>query len=92
MAEWEFLQNIKGTPGTPGTPGAPGAPGATGPAGPQGDAGPAGPAGPEGEPGAAGVGVPVGGTAGQALIKKTDSDYDTEWGTVGGALGPQVPD
>lgn len=92
MAEWEFLQNIKGTPGTPGTPGAPGAPGATGPAGPQGDAGPAGPAGPEGEPGAAGVGVPVGGTAGQALIKKTDSDYDTEWGTVGGAQGPQGPE
>lgn len=88
MAEWEFLQNIKGTPGTPGTPGA------TGPAGPQGDAGPAGPigpAGPEGEPGAAGVGVPVGGTAGQALIKKTDSDYDTEWGTVGGTQGPAGP-
>ena len=27
----------------------------------------------------AGVGVPAGGKAGQVLMKKTDSDYETEW-------------
>ena len=27
----------------------------------------------------AGVGVPAGGKTGQVLMKKTDSDYETEW-------------
>ena len=50
--------------------------GAQGPAGPTGSAGAAGAA------GAAGVGVPVGGTIGQALVKIDSTDYNTEWGTV----------
>lgn len=41
----------------------------------------------DGEDGAPGVGVPVGGTAGQVLKKKTSgTDYDTEWGNE-----PSVP-
>jgi hypothetical protein len=34
---------------------------------------------------AAGAGIPVGGTTGQALVKKSNTAYDTEWGTVGGS-------
>lgn len=34
--------------------------------------------GPKGDPG---VGVPPGGAAGQTLVKKSGSDYDTEWRT-----------
>ena len=89
MAEWEFLQNIKGTQGAIGPQGPEGP---IGPRGPQGNIGPQGPVGEQGEPGENGVGVPVGGTVGQALIKKSDSDYDTEWGTVEGAQGPQGPE
>jgi hypothetical protein len=48
-------------------------PGATGPAGP------AGPAGPTGAQGIPGVGVPVGGTAGQVLAKVDGVNYNTEW-------------
>jgi hypothetical protein len=48
-------------------------PGATGPAGP------AGPAGPTGSQGIPGVGVPVGGTAGQVLAKVDGVNYNTEW-------------
>ena len=33
----------------------------------------------QGEQGPAGPGVAAGGTAGQKLVKKTDTDYDTEW-------------
>lgn len=29
-----------------------------------------------------GQGVPAGGTTGQALVKKSDADYDTEWKTI----------
>ncbi len=36
---------------------------------------------------AAGTGVPAGGTTGQALIKKSATAYDTEWGTVAGGGG-----
>ena len=32
--------------------------------------------GPKGDPG---VGVPPGGAAGQTLVKKSGTDYDTEW-------------
>ena len=35
-----------------------------------------------GEDGADGIGVPAGGTAGQALLKNSDTDYDTVWGDV----------
>jgi len=48
-------------------------------AGPKGDPGPVGPAGAKGDPG---VGVPVGGAAGMALVKKSDTDFDTEWKTI----------
>lgn len=41
--------------------------GATGPQGPQGPAGP---------------GIAIGGTAGQVLKKRSNSDYDTQWGEV----------
>jgi hypothetical protein len=32
--------------------------------------------------GAPGVGVPAGGTTGQALVKNSNTDYDTEWATI----------
>lgn len=35
-----------------------------------------------GEKGDSGVGVPAGGTTGQALVKDSSSDYDTTWGTI----------
>jgi len=38
-----------------------------------------GPTGPTGITGATGNGVPVGGSAGQFLIKNSNSNYDTEW-------------
>ena len=34
-------------------------------------------------------GLPSGGTTGQVLVKKTDTDYDAEW--TAGAVGPQGP-
>lgn len=37
------------------------------------------------EPGPAGPGVLPGGTTGQALLKSSNTDFDTEWGDVGGA-------
>ena len=53
--------------------------GPIGPEGPKGEQGPVGERGPQGEQGPAGPGVAAGGTAGQKLVKKTDTDYDTEW-------------
>ena len=50
--------------------------GATGPQGPQGEQGPK---------GDTGEGVAAGGTTGQVLVKSSDADYDTEWGTVKGS-------
>ena len=42
----------------------------------------------QGPPGPPGVGVPPGGTTGQALTKLSDSDYDTGWRTpTGGGSG-----
>lgn len=38
--------------------------------------------GPAGADGDAGPGVPTGGTTGQALLKASATDYDTEWGTA----------
>jgi len=40
--------------------------------------------------GPGGVGVPPGGNAGQALIKKSNKDFDTEWGNVSGGSGGTV--
>lgn len=61
--------------------------GTQGPAGPAGATGAAGAAGAAGGAGPAGVGVPVGGTTGQALVKSSGSNYATEWATVGGGGG-----
>jgi hypothetical protein len=36
----------------------------------------------DGTNGTNGIGVPIGGTTGQVLAKKTNTDYDTEWITV----------
>lgn len=49
-----------------------------------------GPAGEAGEPGANGVGVPVGGTAGQVLAKIDGTNYNTEW-VDSGAAGDYLP-
>lgn len=35
--------------------------------------------------------IPTGGTTGQALVKKSAADYDSEWATVVGEQGPQGP-
>lgn len=78
----------KGDTGTTGSTGAPGAPGSTGPQGPQGAKGDKGDTGSQGVPGTtgstgpAGPGVPAGGAIGQALVKKTATDYDTQWAAV----------
>lgn len=59
--------------------------GAIGPQGPKGDTGDTGPQGLKGDTGdtgpagADGIGVPAGGTTGQILSKKTETDYDTQW-------------
>ena len=37
----------------------------------------------QGAQGIPGLGFPAGGLTGQALIKKTDTNYDTEWATIG---------
>ena len=63
----------KGDKGYTGAQGEKGDTGATGATGAQGPIGPQGPA------GADGVGVASGGTTGQVLKKKSNTDYDTEW-------------
>lgn len=50
--------------------------------GEKGDTGNTGPAGADGTNGADGVGVPAGGTIGQVLKKKSNTDYDTEFGDL----------
>ena len=60
--------------------------GNTGPQGPQGKQGPA------GAPGPAGPGVVPGGTTGQVLAKKSNTNYDTEWidNSSGGTVSVNV--
>ena len=41
-----------------------------------------GPAGSDGSDGAPGVGIPVGGVAGQVVVKNSGTDYDTTWGNA----------
>ena len=89
-----------GATGAIGPAGATGAAGATGPQGEQGIQGPQGeqgvqgdqgiqgiqgPQGEQGIQGTAGVGVPVGGSAGQVLAKIDGTDYNTEWVAAGGS-------
>lgn len=69
-------QGEKGDPGPQGPAGPKGDTGETGPQGPKGDTGATGPQGPAGEDGA---GVAPGGTTGQILAKKSNTNYDTEW-------------
>jgi hypothetical protein len=59
--------------------------GATGPTGPSGPTGAVGPTGPTGPTGAAGPGVAAGGTTGQALVKNSNTNYDTTWTDIAGA-------
>lgn len=41
----------------------------------------------KGDTGSAGAGFPAGGTTGQALVKKSGTDYDTQWTTIQGGSG-----
>ena len=43
-------------------------------------------------PGPRGVGVPTGGTTGQALVKASNTDYDFTWGAGGGGVSDIVDD
>ena len=82
-----------------------GAQGLQGPQGPQGAQGPQGPAGTngtngtdgtdgtdgqDGQDGAAGQGVPVGGTAGQALTKIDGVNYNTQWSDVSSNIASAI--
>lgn len=71
----EWLDSLKGKQGPQGE---------QGPQGPQGIQGIQGEVGPKGNDGQDGIGIPSGGLAGQVLKKKSNSDYDTEWGEGGG--------
>jgi len=74
-----------GAQGPKGDPGVQGAKGDTGAQGPTGTTGAQGPAGTTGAQGPAGPGLAAGGTTGQQLVKKSGTDYDTQWVTdVGG--------
>lgn len=44
-----------------------------------------------GKDGVDGIGVVPGGTTGQALVKKSSTDYDTEWKTISGGGGGDIP-
>ena len=52
----------------------------------QGPQGPQGATGPKGDTGATGPGLAAGGTAGQVVVKKSSTDYDTEWKTLADIL------
>lgn len=80
-------QGPQGIQGPQGNTGAPGAIGATGSQGPQGNPGATGSQGPTGATGAqgpTGAGVPVGGAIGQSLVKKSATDFDTQWAMAAG--------
>ena len=62
--------------------------GPPGPQGPQGVPGPKGDTGAQGPRGPEGHGVPAGGSAGQVLVKKSETDYDTQW--ANGVASPVV--
>jgi hypothetical protein len=77
-----------GATGPVGATGSQGATGATGSQGPQGEPGSDGTNGTngvdgaDGADGADGVGIPSGGTTGQALVKIDATDYNTEWSVI----------
>ena len=76
------FSNLKGETGSQGPQGIQGP---TGPQGIQGETGAPGPQGPQGiqgPKGDTGDGIATGGNVGDVLIKKSDSDYDTEWNGI----------
>lgn len=75
-------QGPQGIQGVPGPQGDQGPQGIQGIQGVQGDQGPQGVPGADGQDGAPGVGVPVGGTAGQYLRKASATDFDTAWSAL----------
>ena len=82
-------QGIQGEKGDKGDKGDQGDQGIQGPKGDTGDQGPTGATGAKGDKGDkgdAGEGVPEGGTAGQVLKKKSNTDFDTEWGEAASPL------
>jgi hypothetical protein len=70
-------QGPQGEQGPQGIQGETGPQGDTGATGPQGETGATGPQGPAGDDG---VGIPEGGSTRQVLKKKSETDFDTEWG------------
>lgn len=88
-ADWENgIPGPSGVKGDPGPTGPAGANGFTGPAGPTGatgppgSTGPTGPVGPAGPQGSPGGGVVAGGAVGAPLVKKSVTDFDTQWGSA----------
>ena len=84
-------QGIQGPQGEQGIQGPQGEQGIQGPTGPQGEQGPQGQTGPQGPQGNPGQGVPTSGTTGQALVKSSNNDYDTEWKTLMGVPSTYTP-
>jgi len=72
----DAASQIAGTPGPAGPAGADGADGADGAPGPKGADGADGADGAKGDPG---EGVPIGGAAGDVLVKVDAADYNTQW-------------
>jgi hypothetical protein len=77
-------QGLQGIQGETGAQGVQGTIGTQGTQGTQGTIGETGVQGIQGIQGSQGVGVPTGGTTGQALVKIDNTDYNTEWATIGG--------
>lgn len=77
----------QGPQGIQGEQGIQGVQGEQGIQGIQGEKGETGATGATGAQGAPGVGVPAGGTTGQVLKKKSNTDYDTEWANEEGGGG-----
>ncbi|WP_424363610.1 collagen-like triple helix repeat-containing protein [Methylocystis parvus] len=75
----EVTTGVQGPAGATGAAGPAGDIGPAGPTGPAGATGPAGSTGATGPAGANGVGVPIGGTTGQVLVKASAADHDTAW-------------
>lgn len=74
------IQGVVGLQGPVGPQGIPGAGSSEGIQGPPGPAGPQGVMGPQGVQGPVGPSsAPTGGVAGQVLIKKSNTDFDSEW-------------